>query len=391
MTFRSRALARAGAGVAGLLAAGTLAAPAFAADSADLEIKVTGTTIAANASGKFAAVHLINHSTVAAKGIDVALDISKLNLDKVTIDESGCSAPQNGKILCGIESDSIPAGADIDWFFPISRKVGATGDAGSLTATISHQGTDPKPGNNTVTVGVKVGDSGPDLAVVVPDVHQTIVADANGEVEIKGDLHAGDTTRLFYGVRNFGDMPVAGFKISVKLPKGVTFTETEQECAYAADKSSMVCTYADFPLVTRDQDEQDGDQVRSVAGFFNLITVARDVPAGTLTGGTVTVDPIAVAQSEKRAAPKVSHLPRNATDIKVSEVDNTDNTDDYAVVVAANGGGAGGGGGLPVTGVQASLIGGIGAAVVLAGGAMFLLARRRRVVLVTPGDEKPIA
>lgn len=41
-----------------------------------------------------------------------------------------------------------------------------------------------------------------------------------------------------------------------------------------------------------------------------------------------------------------------------------------------------------MTGVQADLIGGIGALVLLAGGALVLLSRRRRVVLVTPGDEK---
>ncbi|GAB3156036.1 hypothetical protein GCM10027290_53190 [Micromonospora sonneratiae] len=46
------------------------------------------------------------------------------------------------------------------------------------------------------------------------------------------------------------------------------------------------------------------------------------------------------------------------------------------------------GGGLPVTGVQAGLIGGVGVAVVAAGGVMFLMARRRRVVLVTPADER---
>ena len=61
-----------------------------------------------------------------------------------------------------------------------------------------------------------------------------------------------------------------------------------------------------------------------------------------------------------------------------------------AITITALGGGDGGsGGGLPVTGVQAGLIGGVGLAVVAAGGVMFLVARRRRVVLVNPGDEKP--
>ncbi|GAB3818182.1 hypothetical protein [Micromonospora zhanjiangensis] len=58
---------------------------------------------------------------------------------------------------------------------------------------------------------------------------------------------------------------------------------------------------------------------------------------------------------------------------------------------SGDGGGDGSGGGLPVTGVQAGLIGGVGLGVLLVGGVLFLLARRRRVVLVTPDDEKPTA
>jgi LPXTG-motif cell wall-anchored protein len=87
----------------------------------------------------------------------------------------------------------------------------------------------------------------------------------------------------------------------------------------------------------------------------------------------------------------VRELPENARAVSPDDIDASDNTDGYAVIVAAEGGTGGGDGGLPVTGPQAGLIGGIGAAVLLAGGAMFLVARRRRVVLVTPGDEKPTA
>jgi LPXTG-motif cell wall-anchored protein len=54
-------------------------------------------------------------------------------------------------------------------------------------------------------------------------------------------------------------------------------------------------------------------------------------------------------------------------------------------------GGGGGGGDLPVTGVQAGLIGGVGLAVLAGGGALLVMSRRRKVVLVTPGDETPTA
>ncbi|MFI6762361.1 peptidase [Micromonospora sp. NPDC050417] len=50
-------------------------------------------------------------------------------------------------------------------------------------------------------------------------------------------------------------------------------------------------------------------------------------------------------------------------------------------------GGAGADSGLPITGVQAGLIGGIGGAVLIAGATLFLLARRRRLVLVVPTED----
>ncbi|BCJ65190.1 DUF11 domain-containing protein [Polymorphospora rubra] len=52
------------------------------------------------------------------------------------------------------------------------------------------------------------------------------------------------------------------------------------------------------------------------------------------------------------------------------------------------GGGSGGGGGLPVTGVQATLLGGVGLLVLVVGGVLLVLARRRRVVLVTPTEDR---
>ncbi|MDH6464485.1 hypothetical protein M2302_004684 [Micromonospora sp. A200] len=401
MIFRNRAAAFAAAGAAGVIAAGAFAAPAFAATSADLAIKASGTTIAVGAPGKNATVSLINKSDVDAKGILVGLDISKLDTKLVDIDESGCNRREDGIILCGIEGDTIPAGADIDWAFPLSRTLEGlpgdgggeggtgTGPAGSITAFILHEGEDPDESNNEVTVDVKVEGTGPDLAVFAPDVDQAATV-VNGNIKFSGALNPGGKSGVYYRIENHGDAAAAGLKISVKLPKGVTFTEAEEDCEYNASKTSLVCNYENFGLIPAKDDTNANDKVFSGYGFFNLITVGENVKSGSLTGGTVTVESLAAATTPSIAKEAAPALPKNIAGVQAKDVDATDNSDDFAVVVAKTTGG-GGGGGLPVTGPQAGLIGGIGVAVLAAGGAMFVMARRRRVVLVIPGDEKPTA
>jgi hypothetical protein len=396
MIFRNRVLAGAGAGAVGLLAAGVLAAPAFADNSADLEVRASGTTIALGASGKNATVSLINNSTVDAKGILVGLDIRKLDTTLVEIDESGCNEREDGFILCGINGDTIGAGQDVDWAFPLTRKGAASGSAGQLTVFIEHEGTDPAEKNNAVTVDVTVGGNGPDLAVVAPDVTEGVTVDGAGNLQATGKLHAGGTAALRYFVANQGDAASHGLTVKVTLPKGVTFTENEPGCELAADRSSALCTYNGFGLVPADQDTDAEDEVFSAYGFYHLVSVSADTKAGSLTGGAVSVEPIVVSSARGGKAP--AELPANVEGARAAEVDASDNSDTYAVVVAAKGGTGGGGtgggdgdgGGLPVTGPQAGLIGGIGVVALAAGGAMFLAARRRRVVLVTPGDEKSI-
>ncbi|QLQ38897.1 hypothetical protein [Micromonospora robiginosa] len=387
MLIRSRVLA----GATGVLAAGLFAAPAMAEPaSADLAIEATGTTIAVGAPGKTASVSLLNKSKVDAKGILVGLDISKLDTSKVDIDESGCNKREDGIILCGIQGDTLKAGADVDWGFPLKRKGAGVGDAGEISAIILHDGPDPDESNNEVTVKVNVEGTGPDLTVVASDVDKAVKVEGN-KISVVGDLHAGETAQLIYSTWNQGDATAAGLKISVKLPKGVTFAEAEEGCVDDAAKSSRVCTYASLDLIPESKDKP-GDEPIAGLRAYHLLTVGKDVKAGSLSGGKVTVEALGTQSLTARAAGR-SALPANAEAAAPVEVDATDNTDAYAVVVAAAAGGSGGGegdddGGLPVTGPQAGLLGGVGVAVLAAGGALFMAARRRRVVLVTPGDEK---
>ncbi|MCW3818326.1 cell wall anchor protein [Micromonospora sp. DR5-3] len=409
MIFRNRPLVRLGA--ATLLASGAITAfgaPAHAAGTeTDLELKVAGTRVAANAQGKVAFVKVANLGQNAPSELAVRVDVSKVDFSKVVavpFVEDGCEVEGTEEkptaFTCHATKAGLPGPGETTDLPLLVFKFDVEGayQAPLSFKLISKDDTNAE--NNTASATLDLSDeSGPDLAVIADDVKQaaTIV---DGNPVYKGDLHAGGQSALTYFIANQGDLATAGLKITVKLPKGVTPAETEQDCEYSADKSTFTCTYADFGLIPQDQDTDEDDKLYSAYGFFHLFNVGSDVKPGALTGGLVSVEPIGAQPALTRAKP-VAQLPENIEGMQASDVDATDNSDGYAVIVAAKGGtggGAGGGGvgggdegGLPVTGAKAGLIGGIGAAVLLAGGVMFLVARRRRVVLVTPGDEKPNA
>ncbi|MGC5017203.1 LPXTG cell wall anchor domain-containing protein [Micromonospora sp. DT47] len=290
------------------------------------------------------------------------------------------------------------AGDQQHWGFPLTRKGDATGDAGEITAFILSEGIDPDESNNEATVKVKVEGTGPDLTVVAHDVDKAVKVEGR-KISVIGDLHAGDTVQLRYFILNQGDAAAAGLKISVKLPKGVAFTEAEDDCEYNDANTSLVCSYDNVNMIPQSQDKDTTDDLDSAGLFYHLLSVGADVKAGALSGGEVSVEALPAQPSIAQTASARTALPANAEGMAASDVDATDNTDAYAVIVTAktggggagDGGNGGGDGGLPVTGPQAGLIGGVGVAAAVAGGVLFLAARRRRVVLVTPGDEKPTA
>lgn len=387
MNFRNRVLAYAGAGAAGLLAAGAFAAPAFAADEADLAATLNGTTLAATTSGKAGSLTVTNKATTGvASGVVFTFDLSELDTTKVDFFPLGpWSCPTEGtKVTC--ESSDIKAGENYDLPFALIRIGDAAGDLGKLSVTVSHAGADADEANNTATAAVTVGGSGADLSVWAPDVPLT-------EEFSAGTVAPGEETPLFYAVANYGDEGVAGVKLTIQLPEHVTFVEEEPDCEYSDDNRTAVCTYADLPIIPGDEDT-DEDGPYSAYGFVNLIKVADDAPAPAVLGdGLVTAEGIVVEGAPeitaRNAAPVT--LPEGVTGMAAKDVDESDNSDEFAVHTAATSGGGGGGGDLPVTGVQAGLIGGVGLAALAGGGALFMLARRRKVVLVTPGDETPTA
>ena len=370
MKLRHRALLRAGVAAAAVVAASTaFAAPAFAADSADLGIKLQGTTIAADAAGKFATLSVSNDGPGVAARIVLRFDLSDLEPDQVRIVNQWCSE-EEGEIYCGL--NPIEPGAEFDLDFWIGKTGDATGPIGTLKITVEHEGTDPNAANNTAAATVVLSeDSGADLRVWAPDVTGY---DAELGEFTRGPVPAGDRTFLLAQVLNYGDRVAKGVSFSVSLPEHVTFVEPEPECDVSANKRVATCDYTDVDLEPRIGSGYE------LMNFRWAVKVDEDAPApAVLRGGSVTAAAIAEAQAPPvalRAAPKAAELPEHFKDI-----DKTDNTDEFGVFVAEP---EGTGGGLPVTGPAAGVIGGVGGAVVIAGVALFFLARRRRIVTVTP-------
>lgn len=394
MRFRNRSLARAGAAV--LLAAGAttaLSAPAYAAaNETDLELTVVGTKVAANAEGKFGWAKITNKGEKTPGELTIAADVSALDFSKVFVAaiDGNCSTEgdaQPTKWICELAEDMIPGpGETVEVpVLTLKAQPGAAPYTAPVTFTISSPD-DTDESNNSKTVDVSFSEeSGVDLGVWVPDV-KTKIDPATGEES--SPLLAGDTTAVIGSVFNWGDMIANGVRITVQLPKQVTFAEEESDCKYSADNRTATCEYKTVVIPPASQADEDDD----VAMFYWPITVGADVAAPvTLGEGSWTVEALGQSPAGELRARATGALPKNVEmvsleETEVNEVDASDNVDGFAVVVAEDSSG-GGGGGLPVTGVQAGVLGGIGVAVVVAGAVLFLVARRRRVVLVTPGDE----
>jgi hypothetical protein len=321
----------------------------------------------------------------------LSFDLADLDLSKVELDLDACDQFDD-EIRCGLQDEFIPGpGATVDLDLPFVRKDGATGAAGSLTVTLEVAG-DTNPKNDTVSADVSVGGSGVDLTVVAEDVY---AIDDAGKVTDE-PLAPGEVSALVGHVLNQGDMTAAGVKIAVKLPEHAAFAEELEGCTYGADRRTATCSYDDLDLIPADLDGS-GEFLVSGKDFFLMVRVDDDAPAGAvLKDGLFTAKALdsvpADAASVKALRKKPAKLPANVralTVSAVSDVDDSDNSDEFAVFVAPEeSGGSGGGGGLPVTGPQAAVLGGGGLAVAVAGALLFLSARRRRVVLVTPGDER---
>jgi hypothetical protein len=363
-----RTWARLGVGTIAVLATTAFASPAYADTTADLEVKLTGTTLSPGVDDKLGSLSVLNHGPSDVTGFTLTFDISALDDSKIAIDSTGCTTTAD-EVVCDGSGIPVKNGEDADFFFPFVKAAGATpGDAGDITVTVTHDGTDPTEGNNSVTVDVVISDSAkPDLTTLAFDVYKVDGSGpgGNGPGEITDQpIPPGGTSNLWILVLNQGDTAADGVKLSIDLPEHVSFTTPEPgDCTHAAGDNTTVCEYI-APLTEAGTDDSDGL-------FFFEVKVSEDaVGPAALTGGVATAEAIIVVEDVAPAA-----LPRNFTRSQgVIDVDETDNTDDFTVFVA----GPGGQGPLPETGVKVGLIAGAGAAAIALGVLLFVAARRRR-------------
>ena len=395
MIFRTRRAASLAA--AALLASGAvtaLGAPAHAAGTeTDLAVTAAGTRMTDGVEGKVAWIKVANQGEGTPSKVLVKVDVSKVDDEKMVVAPitfGGCDVTGESKLelfTCELDKDEIPGPGETTEVLVVLFKMDPD-VTGPYTApvTISIESPDDTDdSNNSIDVDVELTpESGVDLGVVVPDVKTRFDLDTFDE---KGPLRPGDATLVWSLVMNQGDQTAKGLKLTYQLPKGATFQRIDG-CEGGDNGRTVVCEDKNFLL-----------EPNMFMEFPLPVVVDEglDAPA-TLKGGSLEVtafgalpvDAPAIHRSAAKPAFAKAQV-REAEESDFADLDPSDNTDDFAVILAAPTGGGGGGGGLPVTGVQAGLIGGVGAAVVVAGAVLFLLARRRRVVLVTPGDEKTTA
>ncbi|RKN24050.1 LPXTG cell wall anchor domain-containing protein [Micromonospora musae] len=401
--FHRSALARAGAValiVVGGLAA--VAAPAHADDQAELALVPLSYDLAKGvkeAKAKPMKFQVANSSAVDAKSVTVKVETAGLKPKKVGfVVPEGCDL--TGTAFTCVLGD-LRGGTTEDFGIPLFSK-GGKGAAGTLTVeVIAANATGDK-----VEHDLTVTKPGYDLTSWVQDVQANVVV--NGAVQDEPNLKPvprGETVPLDWAVYNDGSRKATGISYVLTVPAGVSFVQKPEGCLeqQVVGKAQLLC--------------EDTGAVLKPGEYYTAdvrVKVGEDVTEPVLKEGELFAQGLDAAEGPAAEQPRLATAQQRRTFTEVDLGDNqaifeafvelpgqptptptptptvtpTGTPTPGATATPSPGGGGGGDGGLPVTGVQVSLIGGIGGAILLAGGALLFAARRRRVVLVAPGDEK---
>ncbi|SCL37722.1 hypothetical protein GA0074692_4765 [Micromonospora pallida] len=400
--FTRPALARAGA--ATLLTAGLVAvgAPAQAADQADLALIPVSSQIAkgvTEAKAKPFKFTVDNtRGAVDARNVTVKVDARKVKQKKVGFfAPEGCQVQEAAVYSCLL--GDLTAGTSEDFGIPLFS-TGTRGAAGTLVVTISADTTDPNLEDNTVEVDLTVTKPGYDLVTWAQDVYADVVVDGDEESETGlRPVRPGETAPLDWAVYNGGSRRATGLFYGIVLPAGVSFAELPENCvqedflgtarAFCEDLSVLIKPGQFYTDVVRVKVSEEATQ--PVLRVGEIFAYGLD----GLLEGEPEEEPQPVREAQRRTFVEADDSDNQAVfdvfvDLTAPTQGPTTSPTASPTVPPAAGGGGGGEGGLPVTGVQAGLIGGVGGSVLLVGGALLLLARRRRVLLVTPADEKTV-
>ncbi|TNH28195.1 LPXTG cell wall anchor domain-containing protein [Micromonospora orduensis] len=406
--FHRSALAR--AGVVALLAAGglaTVAAPAHAAETAEISLIPISTTLAKGvdaARAKPFKFTVTNSGSADAKDVVVRVDTRELKRKRVgLVPPADCVLSTPGIYSCPL--GDLPAGTSEDFGIPL-LSTGGRGNGGVLGVEVSTVTPQNNVEDDTVEVPITVAKPGYDLTAWVQDVQANVVV--NGAVIDEPNLKPvprGATVPLDWAVYNDGSRKATGVFFGLTLPVGVTFAKKPQGCLEQVylGKQQLFC--------------EDAGAVVKPGQYYTAdvqVKVGDGVTEPVLHEGDLFAYGLDAAEGQPEEEPKVATSAQRKTFTEVDVLDNHTTFEAFvdlraqptptptptatptpggtttpgATTSPTTGGGGAGGGGLPVTGVQAGLIGGIGGLILLVGGALLVLSRRRKVVLVTPGDEK---
>ena len=346
--------------------------------------------------------------TVDAKDVKVTVETAGLKANKVgVLVPDGCAVTGTA-FTCSLSdlggtTDDIAGGTTEEFGIPLFG-TDTRGKGGVLKVTVSAANAT----SDSVDHDIMVVKPGYDLTTWVQDVYADVVVDGDeaGESGLTG-VKPGGTAPLDWALYNGGSRRATGIFYGIALPDGASFVDAAGELRHAGP-GRQVAYCEDTGAVLRPGEFYTADvRVKVGAGVTEKVLTPGVLFAAGLTEaeGTPEEEPQVASKAQRKTFTETddgdNHLavrrvrrpehrsepvaePERQPDRAAEPVDQRQ--PDHAS--AGDGGGAGGGG-LPVTGAQATLIGGIGAAVLLAGGALLMLARRRRLVLVTPGDEKP--
>jgi hypothetical protein len=375
--FTRRLAAGVGASLLTALAGLAFTATPASAAGVDLAVTLNAGTVAVGSESKAFVAKVTNVGDAKATGFDVAIKVDVTDVPVAIslpdeLDEF-CENDGPGKAICEFGNVLVP-GDSLEIPIFVAPTSDETGNAGTIqVAVLSTE--DGNDSNNKASTGITVSPPGVDIVVWAEDV----VAGRDDDTGEAKRIAPGGTGELYFAVANDGSVTALGIEFTLQLPEHVTFEETLDGCDVSNDNRKISCSFPDFEF--------------EPAHYFDetlTVKVAANAPGSAVLTGSIAGRGLGIADEppvEAARALATTDAPAwlaTKADFDPTEVDNKDNTDEFAVFVGAAAGG--GGGGLPVTGPKAVVIGMVGLGVLAVGVVALVGARRRRIVLVTPSE-----